>query len=108
MKIKPPALWADFNEAHAGVVWTWVGNTPFRPTGFPSPGQIVELWNEDGVTCLARVESLDDEIAYLRYFPETYREPPAVTIHSLPRRFEGRLHHFEVVHAASEPPALPA
>lgn len=85
MRQTPPALWADFNEADEDRIWTWIGNTPFRLDGFPSVGQVVELWNEEGVFCLAVVERIDSEIAYLRLLRDTYREVPAVYVYSQPR-----------------------
>lgn len=69
-------LWVDFNEVYDGdYVWTSVRQTPAWH-GMPQMGDHVELYDDDGVTCIGIVRHVEGPIVAFKIDWSTWREDP--------------------------------
>ncbi len=68
-------LWVDFNEVYDDD-HIWTSTRRMRVVVTPEPGETVELYDGDGETCWATVESVVGPIVHARIHWPSYR--PAV------------------------------
>jgi hypothetical protein len=71
-------LWADFNEARGGNIWTNLAEADFVPEGEPHEGQWIELWDHEGNRCWGVVTEVDYPIVYLRLDLSTWVDSSTV------------------------------
>ncbi len=63
-----PRIQTDFNDLVDGRATAIVAGR------VPEVGQVVELFDPDGNTCLAAMEKLDNSVLYMRPFWETWKD----------------------------------
>lgn len=63
-----PRIKTDFNDLVDDYATALVAGR------IPEPGQIVELFDPDGNTCLATVDRIDNSVLYLRPFWESWKD----------------------------------
>lgn len=68
MRSDRPSIKTDFNDLVDGYATALVGGR------IPDPGDVVELFDPDGNTCLARVEKVSNGVVYMQPYWETWRD----------------------------------
>jgi hypothetical protein len=75
-------LWADFNEASNGTIWTSLRRTEWIPSGEPWVGQRVMFRDREGNVCEGIVTKVNYPIVYAELDLDTWIEGISVQIES--------------------------